>query len=87
MKESPITETKQIVDDKESRVSFVFPTEFAAGTKVQLQISFSSDLGNSMVGYYRSAWEEDGKTKHYALTQFEVRGPSLIGLNAISTIK
>lgn len=32
------------------------------------------------MGYYRSAYEEDGKTKYYALTQFAVCGQHTISM-------
>ena len=34
---------------------------------------FGGKLTGSMMGYYKSAWEYEGTTKYYALTQFEVR--------------
>ncbi|KAJ8084693.1 Aminopeptidase 2 mitochondrial [Marasmius tenuissimus] len=70
-KGSLVVETKQTFDDQEKRVTFQFPTEFKAGTKAQIQVGFSGELGDSMVGYYRSSWEQDGQKKYYALTQFE----------------
>ncbi|KAF9265642.1 leucyl aminopeptidase [Marasmius fiardii PR-910] len=71
LKDSPVVETKQIVDDDQKRVAFQFPTEFTAGSKAQLQVTFSGELRDNMVGYYRSAYEHGGKTRYYALTQFE----------------
>ncbi|KAL0580690.1 Aminopeptidase 2 mitochondrial [Marasmius crinis-equi] len=71
LKDSPIVETKQTFDDKEKRVAFQFPTQLTAGSKAQLQVAFSGELGDNMVGYYRSSYEVDGKKKYYALTQFE----------------
>ncbi|KAK1218706.1 Aminopeptidase 2 mitochondrial [Marasmius sp. AFHP31] len=70
-KGSLVVETKQTFDDQEKRVAFQFPIEFKAGTKAQIQVGFSGELGDSMVGYYRSSWEQDGQKKYYALTQFE----------------
>ncbi|KAK7043674.1 Aminopeptidase 2 mitochondrial [Paramarasmius palmivorus] len=64
-------EIEQTYDEKETRVTFKFPTVFPAGSKAELQISYSGELKDNMVGYYRSSWEHEGKTKYYALTQFE----------------
>lgn len=55
------------------RATLQFATPLPAGSKAQLQIGFQGKLTGSMLGYYRSAWEVEGKTKYYALTQFEVR--------------
>jgi aminopeptidase 2 len=66
-------EIEQTYDEKETRATFKFPTVFPAGSKAELQISYSGELKDNMVGYYRSSWEDEGKTKYYALTQFEVR--------------
>ncbi|KAJ7470561.1 leucyl aminopeptidase [Mycena latifolia] len=59
------------VDKDLQRVTFTFPSALPAGSKAQFKVAFSGPLRASMTGYYRSAWEEDGHTKHYALTQFE----------------
>ena len=67
-----IVETKQIADHQNKRVTFQFPTEFRAGSKVKLQIGFSAEIGEGMFGYYRSSWELDGKKKYCALTQLAV---------------
>ncbi|KAJ3908537.1 leucyl aminopeptidase [Lentinula edodes] len=58
-------------DEKEKRVSFSFPTVLPAGTQAKITIGFSGELTGSMTGYYRSSFEEEGKTKYYSLTQFE----------------
>lgn len=49
-----------------------FPTSFPAGSKAQLRINFRAALTGDMMGYYYSSWKNEGKTKYYALTQFEV---------------
>lgn len=59
--------------DKESeRTMLTLPSSLPVGSKAVLKIGFEADLSGSMTGYYRSAWKKDGKTVHYALTQFEV---------------
>ncbi|KAJ7489904.1 leucyl aminopeptidase, partial [Mycena galericulata] len=67
---SDVTQTEQSqsghsFDKDMQRVTFTFPNALPAG------VAFDAPLGSSMTGYYKAAWEEDGKTKHYALTQFE----------------
>ncbi|KAJ7632427.1 leucyl aminopeptidase [Roridomyces roridus] len=59
------------IDTDMQRVTFNFPTILPAGSSVQLKIPFNAPLGSSMTGYYKAAWEKDGKTAHYSLTQFE----------------
>jgi aminopeptidase 2 len=61
-------------DDKQERRTLRVSPPPQAGSKAQLHISFQGKLTDSMVGYYRSSYQEDGKDKYYALTQFEV-GP------------
>ncbi|KAJ7134962.1 leucyl aminopeptidase [Mycena crocata] len=61
----------QTVNKDLQRVTFTFPSALPAGSKAQLKVAFSGPLRASMTGYYMSAWEQDGQTKHYALTQFE----------------
>lgn len=63
----------QTIDKDLQRVTFVFPNALPAGSKAQLKVAFNGVLKSSMTGYYMSAWEQDGQTKHYSLTQFEVR--------------
>ncbi|KAJ7905297.1 leucyl aminopeptidase [Mycena olivaceomarginata] len=61
----------QTIDKDLQRVTFVFPNALPAGSKAQLKVAFNGVLKSSMTGYYMSAWEQDGQTKHYSLTQFE----------------
>ncbi|KAK7015031.1 aminopeptidase 1 [Favolaschia claudopus] len=61
----------QAVDKEQQRVAFTFPKALPAGSKAQLKLAFDGALKSSMRGYYMSAYEEKGETKHYALTQFE----------------
>ncbi|KAG7092748.1 hypothetical protein E1B28_009075 [Marasmius oreades] len=68
--DSSVTEIEHTVYDKEKRVAFKFPKEFHTGSKLQLRVGFSGVLLDNLVGYYRSSWELEGKTKYYALTQF-----------------
>ncbi|KAJ7343676.1 leucyl aminopeptidase [Mycena albidolilacea] len=61
----------QTIDKDLQRVTFVFPNALPAGSKAQLKVAFNGVLKSSMTGYYMSAWEQDGQTKYYSLTQFE----------------
>lgn len=69
--------TGQSFDNVQERVAFQLATPLPAGSKGEIKIAFTGELTSSMQGYYKSAWEHEGKTKHYALTQFEVSKPSL----------
>ncbi|KAF8198244.1 leucyl aminopeptidase [Mycena galopus ATCC 62051] len=61
-----------ISTDKElKRATLNLITALPAGSKVQVKISYSAKLRDSMNGYYKSAWNRDGKTEYYALTQFQ----------------
>jgi aminopeptidase 2 len=64
-------------DTTMGRATVHFPTALPAGSKAQLQIGFEGDLTSNMQGYYKSGWEHEGKTKYYALTQFEVSSSSI----------
>ena len=59
-------------DKGQERTTYQLGNTLPAGSKAELKIGFSGKLTGSMTGYYRSSWEEDGKTKYYSLTQFEV---------------
>ncbi|KAF7333538.1 Aminopeptidase 1 [Mycena venus] len=65
-------QSAQIVADKElGRASLNFPAALPAGSKAQVKLSYSAMLRGSMNGYYKSAWQRDGKTEYYALTHFQ----------------
>jgi aminopeptidase 2 len=69
-------DSSRTYDKGQERTTLHFPTPLPAGSKASLQIAFDGDLTGSMMGYYRSSYEEEGKTKYYTLTQFEVRRSS-----------
>ncbi|KAJ7824168.1 leucyl aminopeptidase [Mycena olivaceomarginata] len=55
-------QSAQIVADKElgrATLNFI------------VKIAYSATLRGSMNGYYKSAWQRNGKTEYYALTQFQ----------------
>ncbi|EAU88167.2 leucyl aminopeptidase [Coprinopsis cinerea okayama7 len=63
--------TGHSLDKVQERISFQLANPLPAGSKAELKIAFSGELTGSMMGYYKSSWENEGKTEHYALTQFE----------------
>ncbi|KAF6764898.1 leucyl aminopeptidase [Ephemerocybe angulata] len=63
--------TGQDFDTVQERATFNLSTALPAGSKGEIKIAFSGELTGSMVGYYKSSWEDEGKTRNYALTQFE----------------
>ncbi len=67
-------------DEANERATIALPTTLPAGSKVQLRIDFESEITGALMGYYRSAWEHEGKTKHYALTQLGVSSFRLFDL-------
>lgn len=60
-------------NEEEERAILELPMTLPAGTKAELKIDFEGELTGAMMGYYCSAWEHEGKTAYYSLTQFEVR--------------
>jgi aminopeptidase 2 len=64
-------QSSEFFDTVAERVTYNFPTSLPAGSKAELRIGFGGKLTGGMAGYYKSSWELDGRTKSYALTQFE----------------
>ncbi len=59
------------IDAKHERATAKLPNTLPKGSKAQLVVAFASDIDKSMMGFYRSTWEHEGKKGYYALTQFE----------------
>ena len=62
-----------LVDGTQQRITISVPESWnlSKGTKLALYASWTAELTDSMVGYYKSSWKKDGKDRHYALTQFQ----------------
>jgi aminopeptidase 2 len=60
------------LDASLERVTLNLAQALPAGSKAQLKIPFKAKLTGSMMGYYKSSWDDGGKRKTYTLTQFEV---------------
>ncbi|KAF8162999.1 leucyl aminopeptidase [Crassisporium funariophilum] len=58
-------------DKSQERTTYQLSANLPAGSKAELKIAFGGKLTGNMMGYYKSSWEHEGKTKYYALTQFE----------------
>ncbi|TDL27596.1 hypothetical protein BD410DRAFT_782728 [Rickenella mellea] len=58
-------------DSVSERTTVQFPVALNSGSKAQLRANFDAPLTGSMMGYYYSTWEQDGKKSYYTLTQFE----------------
>lgn len=67
-------------DEANERATIALPTVLPAGSEAQLRIDFESEITGALMGYYRSAWEHEGKTKYYALTQLGVSDCRLFDL-------
>ena len=52
-------------------VTFKLPDHLREGTKAELHLKFTGELNDKMAGFYRSSYQEDGKTKYLATTQME----------------
>jgi aminopeptidase 2 len=65
-------DTSRSFESEQERCIMHFATPFPAGAKIQLRVAFEGELTGSMMGYYKSKHEHEGKTAYYALTQFEV---------------
>ncbi|KAJ7276649.1 hypothetical protein C8J57DRAFT_1223380 [Mycena rebaudengoi] len=59
--EKLIDQSAQVVDKDLGRVTFNFLKALPAGSEARLKIEFNAMLRGSMNGYYKSAWEKDGK--------------------------
>jgi aminopeptidase 2 len=59
-------------DRSQERAVYRLNNPLPAGSKAELKIAYAGKLTANMMGYYKSAWENKGRTEHYALTQFEV---------------
>lgn len=57
-------------EDKQS-VTFKFDDHLVEGANAVLHIKFVGQLNDKMAGFYRSSYQEDGKTKYLATTQME----------------
>ncbi|PPQ65107.1 hypothetical protein CVT24_003068 [Panaeolus cyanescens] len=66
-----LTATFSGFEKSQERTTYQLSDTLPAGSKAELKIGFSGKLTGSMMGYYKSSWEKDGKTINYTLTQFE----------------
>ena len=64
--------TATAFDKVQERITYQLTDVLPAGSKAELKIAFEGELTGNMLGYYKASWEHEGKTKYYALTQFEV---------------
>jgi aminopeptidase 2 len=60
-----------VVDATLERVTFDLERTLPAASKAQLKILFKAKL-SSVIGYFRSSWDDNGTRRSYALTHFEV---------------
>lgn len=58
-------------DEEKQTVSFGFDDHLQKGRTAHLFITFTGELNDKMVGFYRSSYQQDGKTKYLATTQME----------------
>ncbi|KAG0149414.1 hypothetical protein CROQUDRAFT_74268 [Cronartium quercuum f. sp. fusiforme G11] len=58
-------------DQKTERCHASFSKSFPTNSKISLGVIFKAELEGSMMGYYRSTYEFEGKKGFYGLTQFE----------------
>ncbi|KAL6453598.1 APE2 Aminopeptidase 2 [Candida maltosa Xu316] len=58
-------------DSKQQTVTFKFNDHLEQGATANLYIKFTGELNDKMAGFYRAAYEEDGKTKYLATTLLE----------------
>lgn len=69
------TESKSVIaltiDSAHERLTAKLGSKLPKGSKATFTVAFESSIDNSMMGYYRSTWEHEGKKGNYALTQFE----------------
>ncbi|KAK7039363.1 aminopeptidase 1 [Favolaschia claudopus] len=58
-------------DEELCRATLNFANALPSGSKAQAKISYTAPLRATMNGYYKSAWQREGKTEYYALTHFQ----------------
>ncbi|ODV80897.1 aminopeptidase 2 [Suhomyces tanzawaensis NRRL Y-17324] len=58
-------------DEKAQTVTFKLDDHLVEGSVAKLHIKFQGILNDQMAGFYRSSYEQDGKKKYLATTQFE----------------
>ncbi|KAL5636049.1 hypothetical protein ACGC1H_004760 [Rhizoctonia solani] len=59
------------VDQKSERASIQLVTALPKGSKAKLRVGYEGKLTGSMLGYYYSSAQHEGKPRNYTLTQFE----------------
>jgi aminopeptidase 2 len=65
-------ETKKIeFNEDQQSVTFKFADHLVSGADARLSIKFTGELNDKMAGFYRSSYQEDGKTKYLATSQME----------------
>ena len=69
---SSLVPISQTLDPVTERAILQLSSVLPIGSKTVLFAKFEAALTGSMMGYYYSTSEEEGKKTYYALTQFEV---------------
>lgn len=65
-------ESKDIkFNEDQQTVTIKFADHLVSGSNASLSIKFTGELNDKMAGFYRSSYQEDGKTKYLATTQME----------------
>jgi len=77
--------TATAFDKVQERTTYELNDTLPAGSKAELKIAFEGELTGSMTGYYKASWEHEGKTKYYALTQFEVCGQDIFQYQCLTS--
>ncbi|KZT61396.1 alanyl aminopeptidase [Calocera cornea HHB12733] len=68
----PVLTAESISTDKELETATVtFGTMLLGRTKAKLGVAFKAAITDSLMGYYKSKYEQEGGQGTYALTQFE----------------
>lgn len=62
----------RLFDAKSERGTFHFSVPLPSASKAIFSINFSGKLTNSMMGYYKSSFQNNDVASTYSLTQFEV---------------
>ncbi|WFC99442.1 Aminopeptidase 2 mitochondrial [Malassezia yamatoensis] len=65
-------ERVSVSQDKEhERATVTLSKDLRPGSSLNLTAGFRGVIDDSMMGFYRSSWEHEGRKGNYALTQFE----------------
>ena len=62
---------RKVLPFKQTKEKLIITSDVLEDGENEIEIEFEGVLNDKLAGFYRSDYEEDGKTKYLATTQFE----------------